>query len=811
MGIMQMMMAGGGGKPLDVVNSLRVIDDDSAYLYWTPSGAGNRKTWTWSGWVKRNTLGTEQVIWTGGASTSSGEWSVLRFITTDQLQFINNTSNTTDISLVTTQVFRDTSSWMHIVLRADISNSTTNDRIDIFINGVKIDDYSTQTQPATTVDTGINGAQIHNICREAARSTYYCDLYLSDVHFVDGSALDASSFGMTTRGQWVPMDCSGNLTYGTNGFYLSFDNTSDLGADTSGNSNDFALKNFKDGFDGINDGTVWSNYITKSGGTVIDKPLAFDGISPGTFAAQTAHNYVIAFAPPGGISWTTNCGMTMAGPITTPPSYYGGFLFIGGMTSSHKVGGPALANCGRSVSSHVGSPGSTSMIGLGGGNGVGISQIYIDSVVLIDGYDSNINTAYVTDTPSNNYATLNPLVPTASALSEGNLTAAGSGNLPTIIPGSGQWYYEINGTGYNWDGTEANFTSIAGDYNFGQQPWNGTVTTGYKALNTVNLDAPLITDPSMHFDVATDTGANILSAATALTAGADFVWIKDRDNNSTNHILFNRINDSGMDGTPHVRANEAHSEATCGTYSAPSGNSVAWVWNAGSSTVSNTDGTITSSVRANTTAGFSIVSYNSGSSTGTVGHGLNAPIEFMLVKTTSASGDWSVYHKEMASTVDNYLVLNTNAANATASNIWGAAIPTSSVFGITPGTTCALNEDIITYCWSEVENYSKFGIYGGNSSNDGPFVELGFRPAVLLIKRYDSSGNWIIVDGKRNPFNVVDNQLLPNLGDGDFTEASIDLVSNGFKVRLGTSGHVNMYDFVYCAWAESPFKYSNAR
>ena len=305
MGIMQMMMAGGGGKPLDVVNSLRVIDDDSAYLYWTPSGAGNRKTWTWSGWVKRNTLGTEQVIWTGGASTSSGEWSVLRFITTDQLQFINNSSNVNDIDLLTDQVFRDTSAWMHIVLRADISNSTTNDRIDIFINGVKIDDYSTQTQPATTVDTGINGAQIHNICREAARSTYYCDLYLSDVHFVDGSALDASSFGMTTRGQWVPMDCSGNLTYGTNGFYLSFDNTSDLGADTSGNSNDFALKNFKDGFDGFNDGTVWSNHLTYSGsGSMTNKTNAFDG-DQNTTISTTHQGGIVTFTFPSGFPAAT--------------------------------------------------------------------------------------------------------------------------------------------------------------------------------------------------------------------------------------------------------------------------------------------------------------------------------------------------------------------------------------------------------------------------------------------------------------------------------------------------------------------------
>ncbi len=215
---------------------------------------------------------------------------------------------------------------------------------------------------------------------------------------------------------------------------------------------------------------------------------------------------------------------------------------------------------------------------------------------------------------------------------------------------------------------------------------------------------------------------------------------------------------------------------------------------------------LASTYRANTTAGFSIVSYTGDGSAARIAHGLNGSTpDFIIKKFRSSTSTWDVWHKSLGA--GKRLVLNSTDAEASIDSYQSV---NSSTFDVHAGNNDN-NVTMIAFCWSEIPGFSKFGIYDGNSSNDGPFVELGFRPAVLLIKRYDSTGNWIIVDSKRNPFNVVDNQLLPNLGDGDYTEAAIDLVSNGFKVRLGTSGHVNMYDFVYCAWAESPFKYSNAR
>jgi hypothetical protein len=291
-----------GGGEYQIERSVRFNSPDSAYLSRTPASSGNRKTWTWAGWVKRSKLGTEQVIWTAGADTNSGEWSALRFYpTTDQLQFINNTSNSTDINLLTTQVFRDASAWYHVLLRADISNATANDRIDIYINGAKVDAYSTQTQPATTVNTGINGAQIHNIGREAARANYYCDLYLADIHFIDGQALDPSSFGeFDTNGVWQPIDASG-LTYGTNGFRLPFSDNSTaaaLGTDTSSNGNTWTVNN-------ISVSTISVSVSSIVSGGFGDLAKAVDNSEVTFCSVKVGGPLVFDFSSIGGVSYSS--------------------------------------------------------------------------------------------------------------------------------------------------------------------------------------------------------------------------------------------------------------------------------------------------------------------------------------------------------------------------------------------------------------------------------------------------------------------------------------------------------------------------
>jgi hypothetical protein len=241
---------------------------------------------------------------------------------------------------------------------------------------------------------------------------------------------------------------------------------------------------------------------------------------------------------------------------------------------------------------------------------------------------------------------------------------------------------------------------------------------------------------------------------------------------------------------------------------------VYWGWKAGGATVTNTSGSITSQVSANPSAGFSVVSFNSGTSADrTVGHGLGAAPNFIIMKSrTSASYNWAIYHSSVASTVKKYLVFTTDALYDNGSNIWGSAFPTSSVFGFTSGNGIVASTDCIAYCWTAIPGYSAFGSYTGSGSADGPFVYLGFRPRWLLRKRTDTVAYWVLYDTVRNTYNLVGEDLYPNdtlAGSNDFT---MDILSNGFKIR-GTGANINASGgtYIYAAFAEVPFKFARAR
>jgi hypothetical protein len=239
---------------------------------------------------------------------------------------------------------------------------------------------------------------------------------------------------------------------------------------------------------------------------------------------------------------------------------------------------------------------------------------------------------------------------------------------------------------------------------------------------------------------------------------------------------------------------------------------VAWAWKAGGSGSSNTAGSITSTVSANPSAGFSIVTYTGTGANATVGHGLGVAPKMLIVKRRDSAGySWIIGHSSIG--WNNYIVFATDAAGPN-SAIWQDTAPTSTVFSV--GTNAAVNglsATFVAYCFSEVEGYSKFGSYTGNSSSDGSFVYLGFRPSWLLVKRYNTTGAWFLMDAARNTYNVVDDFLYPNSSDsensGSFGEA-IDFLSNGFKCRT-TSGFLNGSgdSYIYAAFAEHPFGGSN--
>jgi hypothetical protein len=236
-----------------------------------------------------------------------------------------------------------------------------------------------------------------------------------------------------------------------------------------------------------------------------------------------------------------------------------------------------------------------------------------------------------------------------------------------------------------------------------------------------------------------------------------------------------------------------------------------WNWKANGAGVSNTDGSIASTVSANDTAGFSIVKYTGTGSAGNVGHGLSTAPKVLINKSISGANDWFVGHSSIGFT--KFLKLNTTDYESTNSGIWNDTAPTSSFFTINSanGNTNSTGVEYITYCFSEVKGFSKFGLYSGNSNVNGTFVYTGFKPAFVLIKAKGALENWRIFDNKRIGYNPANYILYPS---GDFAEdttgSNIDFLSNGFKLRetnAGTNGSGQGY--IYMAFASEPLVGTN--
>lgn len=221
-----------------VQNSLRFDDGSSDYLSKTFSSAGNRKTWTWSGWVKKTNIGTGFLF-----SSNTGDPRFTLFFNSDDIRTFDYDGGY-NFHLRTDSKFRDVSAWYHVVLAVDTTQATASNRVKLYVNGVQETSFSTEVYPSQNSDTAVNNSVVHEIGREASTSANYLDGYLSEVVFIDGQALDETSFGETdaTTGNWVAKDVSG-LTFGNNGFYLPFQNASALGQDDSGNDNDFTVNN----------------------------------------------------------------------------------------------------------------------------------------------------------------------------------------------------------------------------------------------------------------------------------------------------------------------------------------------------------------------------------------------------------------------------------------------------------------------------------------------------------------------------------------------------------------------------------------
>ena len=398
-------------------------------------------------------------------------------------------------------------------------------------------------------------------------------------------------------------------------------------------------------------------------------------------------------------------------------------------------------------------------------------------------------------------------------------------------------------------------------YNFGQNPsFSGTIPagtytdsngkglfkyqppTGFLALCDDNLPTPAIADPGEHFKTVLYTGS-LTTGGGRLVSGVgfqpDLIWIKNRSRSGTSgdgnsdHALFDSVRgyDSWLasnttnaenTSTPTNRLTGVHEDGfSVGYYYVTGYNGddyVAWCWKAGGAAVSNSDGSITSQVSVNQTAGFSIVSYTGSSSAITVGHELGKKPNMILFKNRDQADKWAVYHSSVGAT--KFLSLNESTEATTSSSYFNDTEPTSSVFTVNQtGPVNQNNEKYIAYCWAEIEGFSKFGSYVGNGNADGPFVYCGFKPAWVMVKNIDDTGgrDWGIQDSSRASSNPCNKQLKANQSEVENSGLAsstfqIDMLSNGFKVINNTGIWNNDGEtIIFMAFAESPFQTANAK
>jgi hypothetical protein len=811
------------GVPNPISKSLRFNSADSTHLNRVPTISLNPQKFTFSFWIKLCSLTTNVIgLWgsRGSPVVTRAEFGFYL----NKFYFQNNNGSTWNVDLATVAVFRDVSAWYHIVIAVDTTQATASNRVRVYFNGVE--QTLTGTTPAqnlnldllTTTSNSFIGTDLNTTGR-------FFDGYMTEYHLIDGQQLTPSDFGMTdtNTGVWIPKKYTG--TYGTNGFYLNFkdaSNTSTLGLDYSGNGNNWNANNFSvtagAGNDSLTDvPTPWVGYSLNgdTGGVVRGNYCTWNPLA-GTGSGVTGYGWTLAN---GNLDYTaTNAGtysntMTSTFAVTTGKWYLE--ITIGSSpASSHPIIGVI----------------ETEDISLATSTSNFQTATYISTVRVTDGQKSVFG--------STSYA------------SYGSSLAAGDILNIAIDGDNGKIWWGKNGTWFNSgvpaSGTNAGDTFTPGQslsvlciaynangthvLNAGQRPFAYTAPSGFKALCTTNLPTPAIgatstTRADDYFNIVLRSGFGS-SGGTVTGVGfqPDFIWQKQR-NGASNHYL----TDAVRGGTKYMYSNTTDAEVTNANWItafnsdgftvgsadyATSETVVAWNWKANGAGSSNTAGSITSTVSANTTAGFSIVTWTGNGTQGaTVGHGLGAVPALLIFKNRSVSAtEWPVKTNQLATNA--YLYLNATNASASYSFFWSAEPTSSLIYLGSDNRTNGSGNLMVCYAFAPVAGYSAFGSYTGNGSADGPFIYTGFRPAFVLIKATSSVsfGSWRIIDNKRSPSNVAKELLFPNLSNAEDTADWLDLTSNGFKIRQTSDGvNGNGSTYIYAAFAESPFKFANAR
>jgi hypothetical protein len=754
----------------------------TSYLTRTPSVAGSRTTWTFSAWIKPGYTAAAQRAGIFSASTASNNYSGLFFSSSNKLQFQDIVAGSVVTQWVTNANFDDTLGWIHVVLAYDTTQATATDRLKLYVNNNRITSYGTQTTPAQNTATGIiNSTAAHTIGRSGDTTNDYLDGYITEVYFANGQALTPSSFGETntTTGEWVPK--SYTLATSTNNFYLNFSDNSAataaaLGKDYSANGNNYTPTNMS---------VTGTSYQCNS---LTDTPTAYGA---------------------GGNFCTFN-NRTPGAPYT---AY--GMLGLNGVGALQTVYGTFPVNYFNCYWELTNNGSTTSSVGL-------------------------INSTYVT---TSGLITL-PLATTYGfrfTISTGlyEYTTNGSTWTTASTPGvqkPGLFIYVSQNSAAGVTGTQLNA---------GQRTFVFTPPVGYATMNTSNISAPAVVNPKRYWGALTysgnDTTNSISNVSTSVPSGykPDDIWFKCI-NVAVDWVNYNVINfaeaipTASQFNSPDTlsSANSIFTSFNSNGFTVTNTNPMnnrggntykAWMFNInGGSTATNTNGTITSTVVANPTIGSSLVKYTGNGVAGaTVGHGLGATPDLILVKEINISfpANWAVYNS--VTTASSAFPLNvTPSPGATSSSaFWNSTSPGNTTFTLGTGgagfETNTSGKSYMARCYASITGVCEFGSsYTGNNASDGPYVPLTFKPKIIIIKNTTATAgqDWVIVDTTSSSTNPVSAYFAVNDLQVQGTSLSVNIYSSGFKIT-NTSTFTNQSGktIIFMAWAESPFKYSSGR
>ena len=788
------LLAGSGGQSTgyEIDQSIRFNKSASALMSRTFGTATDRNVFTYAFWMKAC---SESNGYTLETNTTGGVTFSGMVMNGGSMQFFDYTGGSANIDVRTAFInetkFRDYSAWYHAMFVYDSDESTAADRLKFFINGEQYpsDDLvgpsgGSPVFPGSGANSYFNSSIVHRI---SSSVNGLVDGYMADIYFIDGQALDPTSFGefSSTTGQFIPIEYSG--TFGNNGFYIDGRDSSDLGDDESGNGNDFSTSNM--GTDDQVTDSPTNNTATWNSRSGTVNPAT---LSDGNLTALRSGNG-------SGIERST-----ISFPATE--NFYAEFTIDATGSGSHvwEVGVIADDDPGLYQTSE---------------SRVGNEE---------NGYSYRTNWSGS---------------PAPSKVNNGTATSYGTAGSATHVigvqlnDGSLTFYHNNSSQGVAFTGLSGNFlfafSSQGGGKvtaNFGQTGFTYTPPTGAKALTAPNLPNPAIADPTDHFDSKLWTGNDTDGRAiTGYNFQPDWVWIKSRSG-AYSHSITDAVRGAG----PYIQSNTSDAEAsgpgafgstlafTSDGYTLDNGTSdnlyvnagsetyVGWAWKANGSGSSNENGSISATVSANTTAGFSVGIYTgNGTDNATVGHGLGGA-DMVWVKRRNTTGNWRVYHKH----TNKLLYLDLTNAGVSPTEIKSTS---STTFTLGSGNGFNGSGDThVFYAFQSIDGFSKISSYVGNGSTNGSYVYTGFRPAWVLIKRTNAVQEWQVYDDKRSPFNPVTDRLQANSNSAEDdlspNDNELDFLSNGFKLIEDNGGmNASGSTYLYMAFAETPFKTATAR